>query len=461
MERNIDADVVQNETETVSDDDDFVVVDEEGKIVEAAAEGSCLMAEALLEMARAETGEDYIILEPYVPDFDVASVQAKAATFFEMNDARQTAEARNQSTSHSGEVNALENDGEYFEEDFPFMGSRDLTDPDDWKLETILKRRLNKEKEGGLWIYLCKWKGHEEPTWETREVMEDAGWIAEVDAFDAKGKLGDENGPRLSKPTAAELEDAAKLESFFGATPVQVAKAITTPPCGGGKSSIFTIMRYCRMNAALATPFLKRWEACQDTHVPKIVFHGTRAENFTSIYENGLVIGGTKNVKIVNGAVHGSGVYTASTHYTPMGYSDTSNALIVCIGLVPIDEKWPTVYRTSSNYLIFREAADVYPMWLVQFAGACSAMSLISTSSFIKMSMQSFGASPYDWKATKSYPVPDSKKQPLSEEEQHTVDRALKVLLDGKGNIKKASLKGQPRRIKELLARAKATHDRK
>lgn len=93
------------------------------------------------------------------------------------------------------------------------MGHCIVTDYDDWILEKILKRKVDKEKKkkqqqqsistaasaalaaadcptssggggGACWLYLCKWKHYAEPTWESREDLEEAGHIKLLDDFD-------------------------------------------------------------------------------------------------------------------------------------------------------------------------------------------------------------------------------------------------------------------------------------
>ena len=199
------------------DDDEcgMIVVDDDGVPIDPAAEGSFMMAEGLSLLMMQQGQEDNqggFVLEPYVPDFDVDEARARSMAFFSRHNsavdaipplAHTPVPAPSGDAAISGPhpaVGTEEDDEDYNEEeeeeedqydeedDFPTMGSRDMTDPDDWVLEAILKRRMNKEDPaGGPWIYLCKWKGHDEPTWETREVMEEAGWIPQLDAFDARG----------------------------------------------------------------------------------------------------------------------------------------------------------------------------------------------------------------------------------------------------------------------------------
>jgi hypothetical protein len=80
---------------------------------------------------------------------------------------------------------------------------------DDWVLETILKRRRAKQPvrrvdddDGGkeyldVHEYLCKWKWYDEPTWESRQAIEDLGHVERLDAFDADHR-SDHQGKKLS-----------------------------------------------------------------------------------------------------------------------------------------------------------------------------------------------------------------------------------------------------------------------
>jgi hypothetical protein len=81
---------------------------------------------------------------------------------------------------------------------------------DDWVLETILKRRRAKQPvrrvdddDGGkeyldVHEYLCKWKWYDEPTWESRQAIEDLGHVERLDAFDADHR-SDHQGKKPSE----------------------------------------------------------------------------------------------------------------------------------------------------------------------------------------------------------------------------------------------------------------------
>ena len=64
------------------------------------------------------------------------------------------------------------------------------------------------------------------------------------------------------------------------------------------------------------------------------VFHGTPAtENVPKICTGGFRVGGQDGHPIVNGAVHGQGVYTAKGPQTPEGYAKDSKQVILCLAL--------------------------------------------------------------------------------------------------------------------------------
>jgi hypothetical protein len=81
---------------------------------------------------------------------------------------------------------------------------------DDWVLETILKRRRAKQPvrrvdddDGGreyldVHEYLCKWKWYDEPTWESRQAIEELGHVERLDAFDADHR-SDHQGKKPSE----------------------------------------------------------------------------------------------------------------------------------------------------------------------------------------------------------------------------------------------------------------------
>ena len=359
---------------------------------------------------------------------------------------------------------------EHDEEEEEAMGSREPTDFDDWVLEAILARRANKAYRGGggEWEYRCKWRGYEEPTWELREALEDAGWIPQLDAYDAKGLQ-----PRRKRIVTPKvrLNFPELIESFFAKDDAALAKVIEKGGC--------TVRSYTRMNSKYAQRFYSTWQELQQTHVPIIVYHSTRPVNFPSIYRMGLVVGGASGEALAYGSAYGRGVFTARTA-SAVAFD---SSLVACAGLVPIGKvpkggaRMGSVYCTG-DFVIFSDPAHVYPMWLVQTEGTTpegavmlcpGAPPFLERQIFYTNACCGFGKhyflSPQaaiigvDPAAStvidKVYG--SSAADCLTENEAKEAARALRSLVvsgaAGGNSFSKAALKAQPRRVKELLAR--------
>mmetsp|Transcript_7978 Transcript_7978/g.17831 ORF Transcript_7978/g.17831 Transcript_7978/m.17831 type:complete len:762 (+) Transcript_7978:131-2416(+) len=65
---------------------------------------------------------------------------------------------------------------------------------------------------------------------------------------------------------------------------------------------------------------------------PTFGYHGTKSRNIPSILENGLLVPGTKGVRVENGSAHGVGIYTALPGAIGLseGFCDNSSNLLIC-----------------------------------------------------------------------------------------------------------------------------------
>jgi len=85
------------------------------------------------------------------------------------------------------------------------------------------------------------------------------------------------------------------------------------------------------LNNALRLQFLQDMGTSEATVVP--VFHGTKIENYDSIYDRGLLVPGEGNeIKVANGSAHGRGIYTArvGNARTSRGYCQSQKRMLVC-----------------------------------------------------------------------------------------------------------------------------------
>ena len=105
------------------------------------------------------------------------------------------------------------------------------------------------------------------------------------------------------------------------------------------------------------------------------VFHGTgTAGGVEAICRGGFKVGG-EGVAVVNGAVHGQGVYAATGPDTPMGYGRASNSVVLCkalpgrqcaspkAGEKGVGDSW----KPLRDWVIFKQAAQLLPKYVVHF----------------------------------------------------------------------------------------------
>eukprot|EP00056_Hartaetosiga_gracilis_P004683 m.77267 g.77267 ORF g.77267 m.77267 type:complete len:232 (+) comp11910_c1_seq1:810-1505(+) len=90
-------------------------------------------------------------------------------------------------------------------------------------------------------------------------------------------------------------------------------------------------------------------------------FHGTPACNYDSIFKQGLKIpGSTSGVRVANGSVYGTGIYSSSSVTTSQYYARGTPTILVC-GLV---KSTSTVSEHGSIYVCKREEA-ICPLWVL------------------------------------------------------------------------------------------------
>jgi hypothetical protein len=101
---------------------------------------------------------------------------------------------------------------------------------------------------------------------------------------------------------------------------------------------------------------------------PVWVFHGTKHEATLQICQGGFKIGGS-DTAVVNGTVHGKGVYTATGPGTPMGYNErldpTKKHVILAMALRGedgVDSRCPV-----RDWLLFTSADQLLPLYVVYY----------------------------------------------------------------------------------------------
>ena len=298
-----------------------------------------------------------------------------------------------------------------------YMFSREATRSDeDWVLNRILERRTIRSKKGdsdykefyddfgekktgmlaaGRVEYLCEWKGYVEPTWETKELLEDEGFMREVKAFDeaALRHLNTPVAPKWSDLSSKEQEACAgrQFTGGDGEGPVLkgTIKASKVPPvfryfedtnlieslassnllgdvAAKVKSAGLGFLQYGSiMTAPRSKAFLETAKRLSATHRPVILFHGTQLKNIPLIAETGLQVPGTGDVAVVNGSAHGVGIYAATCPTTSVYYCKSNSAnlrMLVCVGLVSNNDKDITV---REGFVVFHRAELVTALWAI------------------------------------------------------------------------------------------------
>jgi len=134
-------------------------------------------------------------------------------------------------------------------------------------------------------------------------------------------------------------------------------------------------LRPAPMDKAVCETFMRRVAAKGSTIRP--AFHGTCRANYASIFKCGLLIPGLgNNLEVVNGAVHGSGVYTANVDAAWLSQRFCSHpSILVC-----------AVHTLSAvcvgDAMVVEDASDVIPLFEARakwFVGRLCSMRPIAT----------------------------------------------------------------------------------
>jgi hypothetical protein len=240
------------------------------------------------------------------------------------------------------------------------------------------------------WAYLCKWRGYEEPTWETREALEDFGFQADVDWFDSwlltaascnapplppssvlslPRTNGHTNGHNLPDQDPEKLDpvayDAARnlldFDDLFPDLPFHVHKS-----CGFG----MRVAKYARIdpparNAAFDSAWRAAWAAGYEV-APVIVYYGTLRQNVRSVLRYGL-LPATSPGKRRGGLIFTSRSAALSATYADETAVGGSRFIFACVGLVG------SLVGGRDKVIVFSNPANVIPVWLVEVAPRCIA----------------------------------------------------------------------------------------
>lgn len=339
-------------------DDEYLLLDDNGVALGANDEESLLMAMQYGEDLVVENSSEWYLGELARCQLHLAANPHLQAVPAAAAGKTTAVDVETQEVSSPDEQPEVDEEGWEEEEGMGAQSysTRDYAEDDaEWVLESLLRRKpARRDGDGSRWVYLCKWKWFAEPTWESRTLLEEEGYSAQLDAFDTS-KLPP---APVYKPTAVKkkLPMHSDLENFY--------PDIMATVRGKFKQDNLDIIRFASVqNAALTKRFLAQYANKAADHCPAVLFHGTRKVNMSSICRNGLVVPGTNGVRVLNGSAYGVGIYTAKNPGYSTSYTDTS-FMFVCLGLVGPQF---TKVKDVSNICVFFDASLVVPMWLVEF----------------------------------------------------------------------------------------------
>jgi ubiquitin-protein ligase len=92
------------------------------------------------------------------------------------------------------------------------------------------------------------------------------------------------------------------------------------------------------------------------------LYHGSRQENWYSIMRNGLKVGST-NKLLVNGAVHGNGIYLSDEINFSLTYSNSDNIVIGVCNVIGSREQW----KKTNNIYVVPDEKNVLLKYLIVF----------------------------------------------------------------------------------------------
>eukprot|EP00051_Salpingoeca_urceolata_P034784 m.506659 g.506659 ORF g.506659 m.506659 type:complete len:584 (-) comp83129_c0_seq1:31-1782(-) len=95
-----------------------------------------------------------------------------------------------------------------------------------------------------------------------------------------------------------------------------------------------------------------------------LAFHGTNAGNIESICRHGLLVPGGL-VKVVNGSVHGVGIYTAKSLTTSLSYIRSNAPMLACAIIDPGDS---ALVKHVGNIMVIFDESLVLPLFSVRYA---------------------------------------------------------------------------------------------
>ena len=91
------------------------------------------------------------------------------------------------------------------------------------------------------------------------------------------------------------------------------------------------------------------------------LYHGSKQENWYSIMRNGLKVGSNDNKLLINGAVHGNGIYLSNAINFSLTYSNSENIIIGVCQVMETREKW----KKAENIYVIPDEKNVILKYLL------------------------------------------------------------------------------------------------
>jgi hypothetical protein len=94
-----------------------------------------------------------------------------------------------------------------------------------------------------------------------------------------------------------------------------------------------------------------------------VSFHGSHINVMQSICDHGLLVPGTGNVKIMNGASYGHGIYSSTTAGYALGYARGTSSMFVCAVLREEDD----AVHNYGHVIVCSDASRIVPLFIMDF----------------------------------------------------------------------------------------------
>lgn len=370
------------ETDYFPTSDSFVYVTDDGETVAPEEETSLLMSLGILEHSE---NVHYGDREGEVPYFENP---------VEFDCKRLAAEARFESFMKNVETNGDDFEETRTDDEMPAFSREVTTIEEEWIIERILDRRFIKGGKGGDYAvfyddfgnketgmlnpghleYLCKWKGYVEPTWETKELLEDEGFLRECRSYDDAHSvvcrtrvipsLSDVFPQYAVKQKKLRRESVEYNELVFGEMgPLNEMFSLSMDEQRHLlQTNNLNLYGYgCCATDDNIQRFIKTYRSKQKSHRPIFLYHGSQIANLPSICKNGLRVPRTPR-DITHGSGYGIGIYAAFSPSVSVRYchSPTACRLLLCIGLVSNND--PNVKMIPNFCVVFRQPELILPV---------------------------------------------------------------------------------------------------